>query len=63
MIPEIMEKTEYEVELQDLLEKHNRDFTKPINESIKKIIDAVPEYSAKKVQAMRHSGSISGFHL
>jgi len=46
--PSALEESDYEVELQDMLRKHNSDFSSELKEDLKKRIENVPTYYAKE---------------
>jgi hypothetical protein len=47
-VPNIFAQSDYEVELYDLLKKHNKNFDEPLNERIMKLIENVPDYYKKE---------------
>lgn len=46
--PHVLEEADYEVELQDILYNHNRDFSSDLKLKLKKLIDDIPEYYLEK---------------
>ena len=44
VMPNVLEKADFEVELQDVLQNHNQAFSDSINETLKKFINNVPEW-------------------
>jgi len=48
LIPDVLEKSDFEVELFDILEHHNSDFDDGLKARLKDIINTVPEYYVEK---------------
>ena len=46
--PDVLEKSDWEVELQDILRNHNRKFDNELKNKIKELIENVPEYYQKE---------------